>query len=519
MNREKHTVDPPLPHNRDAEIAFLGAILLGSGGPAEIQLLESADFFLPFHRVIHRHLKRLAEEDRPTNDIVLLCDALQSANELEVAGGAAYLSQLPDGLPKISNLSHYAGIIKTKAQARSLIYQRQSDIDRLVGANGDLRDVILEIVNRPAHVGMEFGQNESALFRTAADLAEESNAPEFVVEPYLLRGAVTDLVAKIKAGKTTFALGEIVARALKKGPVVYLTEQPPASFRVALVRAQLLGRETLFILPSNAVIGLEWVAIARIAGQKCRETNAVLLAVDTLSHFARLDGDSENDSGAALACMRPLQEIAAAGPAVLTIRHERKSGGEIGDAGRGSSAFGGAADTLLALRRPEGHTRPTLRKIECVSRFEGLPTDAMYEFIDGHYEYRGTENDISEREATNTILGRALEGEPNAKTLAELIEGTGVARATAQRVIPGLISERRLQQTGKGKKGNPFRYFLPERDSAQTAHVYGQNESSPGESPTVPETPSPDVPQVAETARSAAAGFEVRQTLVSGTSA
>ena len=422
---EQPTIALPLPHNLDAERAILGAVLLDDTVLERAsENLTAGDFFDEKHRKTFLAMCELAQSHSAI-DTVLLVEWFRQRGELEAVGGAAYLSQLPDGLPRATNVGHYAEIVKTKARARSIIYQRQADIDRLLGANGDLGAVILEIANHSAHIGMEFGQKESALFRTAADLAEESNAPEFVVKPYLLRGAVTDLVAKIKAGKTTFALGEMVAKALQQGPVVYLTEQPPASFRVALGRAQLLGRETLFILPSSAVIGLEWTAIARIAGQKCREINAVLLAVDTLSHFAGLDGDSENDSGAALACMKPLQEIAATGPAVLTIRHERKSGGEIGDAGRGTSAFGGAADTLLALRRPEGHTRPTLRKIECVSRFEGLPSDSMYEFVDGRYEYRGTENDIAEREATDTLLARVLEGEPNAKTLPELIEGTG----------------------------------------------------------------------------------------------
>ena len=82
---------------------------------------------------------------------------------------------------------------------------------------------------------------------------------------------------------------------------------------------------------------------------------------------------------------------AASGIAVLTIRHGRKSGGDIGDDGRGSSAWGGAADTLLSLRRPEGRTRPTLRNIECVSRFDGMPAEAIYEYVDGQYEFCGTD--------------------------------------------------------------------------------------------------------------------------------
>src|SRR5215469_3088541 len=85
-------IGPPLPHSREAEIAFLGSILLGSGGPAEIELLDSIDFFLPFHRIIHRHMKRLVAEGKPPSDPVLLVDSLSAANELESAGGAAYIS-------------------------------------------------------------------------------------------------------------------------------------------------------------------------------------------------------------------------------------------------------------------------------------------------------------------------------------------------------------------------------------------------------------------------------------------
>jgi hypothetical protein len=454
-----------LPHSKEAEVAFLGAVLLDSFGISEeMERLEWTDFFLPFHQVIFRALKRLKSEGKPTNDLVVLHDALQATKEFEAAGGA-YISTLSEGLPKITNISHYAEIIKTRAIARRYIRQADANIERLLGANGNLADLLREIDS--ARIGMEFGQKESSnLFRTAADLAEESGSADFVVKPYIVAAAVTELVAKIKAGKTTYVLGEIVRLALEKGPVVYLTEQPAASFRVALQRASLLGRENLYVLPFNAVIGMDWPAIAKLALAKCRELSAVLLVVDTLSHFSGLDGDSENDSGAAITAMKPLQEIASQGVAVLTIRHERKSGGEIGDAGRGSSAFGGAADTLLTLRRPQGNGRASIRKIECISRFEGLPAEALFEYRDGTYTYLGTESDISEREAEDLILNGAPECEEKAKTLDELLDGSEVARTTAQRVVKRLAAEGKIIQTGRGKRGNPFRYFLPEKDSA-----------------------------------------------------
>jgi hypothetical protein len=468
-----------LPHSKEAETAILGAILVGAAKADEVlQSLEPDDFFLPFHRVICRNLKRLRTLGTPTDDLVIFIDSISESNELDAAGGAAFIASLTDGVPRVSNLGHYAEIIKTKSQARRAISLFQSYVERLLSANGDLAGVLQDISNHSAPTYVKYGQKESDLFKTASDLAQESAVTEFVVKPYIAAGAVTELVAKIKAGKTTYILGEFVRKALTRGPVVYLTEQPSSSFRVALDRAGLLGAKDLFVLPFNAVANMEWPAIARIAIEKCKEIGAVLLVVDTVSHFAGLEGDSENDSGAAITCMKPLQGAAASGIAVLTSRHERKSGGEIGDAGRGSSAFGGAADTLLTLRRLEGRTRSTLRKIGCISRFDGMPAEAIYEYNDGQYEYRGTDNEISEHEAEAFILGAAPELEANAKVLSALIEGTEVARSTAQRVIKRLLREGKLTKIGKGKKNDPFRYFLTKKVSAQTPHKDGQNQTN-----------------------------------------
>jgi|SRR6516162_1259583 hypothetical protein len=468
-----------LPHSPEAERAILGAILLGTTQAIEaLDGLESQDFFLPFHRVVFRHMKQLRRLGIPTNDVLLLHDSLEQSHELDEAGGAPFVASLTDGIARVSNPTYYAEIVKTRARARSAIHLLDSQVERLLRANGDLAAVLQDVSSLSAHIGWEFGQKEIDLFKTAPDLAAASPGKEPIVEPYLLAGTITELTAKIKAGKTSYALGELVRKALVKGPVIYLTEQPSASFRAALERANLLEAGNLFVLSSSAVAAMDWPGIARLATGKSKQVGAVLLVVDTVSHFAGLEGDSENDSGAALTTMKPLQEAAEGGTAVLTIRHERKSGGEIGDAGRGSSAFGGAADTLLSLRRLEGRARSTLRKIECVSRFDGLPPEAIFEYSNGQYEYRGTEEEISEREAESVILAAASESEEDAKELSELLEGSEVARTTAQRVLKRLVSEGRLARTGRGRRNDPFRYF--KSVSAQTAYIYGQKETGAG---------------------------------------
>ena len=175
-------------------------------------------------------------------------------------------------------------------------------------------------------------------FRTAAEIERET-PPEvnWVARPWVAEGALTELDGKIKlSGKTTFALH--MARAVvggipfmgqptRKTPVVYLTEQNPTSFRQAMNRAGLLGREDFVVLYFKDIGGFQWSSVAHAAVEECKRRKAKLLVVDTLTQFVGIEGDSENNTGDALAATQPLQQAAAEGISVLDSRHERKSGG------------------------------------------------------------------------------------------------------------------------------------------------------------------------------------------------
>jgi hypothetical protein len=187
-----------------------------------------------------------------------------------------------------------------------------------------------------------------------------------------------------------------------------------------------------------------------------------VLVVDTLGQFASLKGDAENNAGSALEAIRPLQEAAARGLAVILVRHDRKAGGAVGKSGRGSSAFGGAVDIIIAIRRGDGNTRPTIRKIESLSRFSETPTELMVELGDEGYRSLGTETAVAASEARKAVLGAAPTSEENASTVDELFEAAQVAHATGNRALGRLLDEGELERTGKGKKGSPYRYWRPD---------------------------------------------------------
>jgi len=136
-------LERPLPHNLEAERSILGAVLLDNHAlNAAVERLRTDVFFLPQHRHIFERMVQLAERQQAIDTITLMED-LARRGELEAAGGVPYLSQLADGLPRVTNVDHYARIVKEKAVLRNLIHSVSAIQEQALRA-GDDADVILD---------------------------------------------------------------------------------------------------------------------------------------------------------------------------------------------------------------------------------------------------------------------------------------------------------------------------------------------------------------------------------------
>ncbi|MCH8269448.1 MAG: replicative DNA helicase [Acidobacteria bacterium] len=116
-------VTEPLPVNIDAERSVLGAIVNDPSGSAYNQaaiLLTPDDFSLDSNRRIFRRMIEMVDRNCPV-DLVTLAEELAHHDELELVGGAGYISSLTDGEPRLSNIEHYARIVKEKAALRRLV--------------------------------------------------------------------------------------------------------------------------------------------------------------------------------------------------------------------------------------------------------------------------------------------------------------------------------------------------------------------------------------------------------------
>jgi hypothetical protein len=309
-------------------------------------------------------------------------------------------------------------------------------------------------------------------FRTAKELAEQ--APDQVVwiaKPWIAAGALTELDGKVKSSGKTTLLTHLVRCVLDGVPfmgqptmkteVVYLTEQPDSSFTQALRRAGLLGREDLHVLSWKDTRGSTWEEVAGAAVAKCVEVGALLLIVDTLPQFAGLEGEGENSSGAALQAIQPLQFAAGThGIGVCAARHERKSGGEVGDSGRGSSAFAGAADVVLSLRRPEGNAASNIRVIRAIGRFDDVPESLAIELTEEGYRALGTEDALGMHRAREKLADALSGHEQFALTIDELMDKTKLGRSVIQEALKAMIDDDEVARSGRGVKGDPYRYYL-----------------------------------------------------------
>jgi hypothetical protein len=321
------------------------------------------------------------------------------------------------------------------------------------------------------------------LFRTARAMAAEAPAaPGWVVDGYVAQGAITELDGKLKSsGKTTWLMammaktveGEpFLGRPTRQTGFVVLSEQNATSFVAALRRARLDQRDDVVILLWSDARGLPWPVLVKMAAEEARSRGYRVVIVDTLPQFAGIRSDGENSSGAALETMEPIQEEAATGLAFIVSRHERKGGGEVGESGRGSSAFSGAVDIVLSLRRPEGQHRDGVRVLQALSRFDETPPELMIELEDGEYTALGTSDEVRARAARQAVLDE-LPPTPDdaldAKAILEAVQDARIKRTTLYAILGELTESGEVSVLGAGKKKDPYRYWRSQEMDSSAA--------------------------------------------------
>ncbi|MGD0751352.1 MAG: replicative DNA helicase [Anaerolineales bacterium] len=110
-----------IPHNREAEEAVVGAVLINPEAYYDLaQFLQADDFYIHRHRWIWEAFTRLHEKRIPL-DFLTVTEELQSAGQLAEIGGPAYLTALLNQVPTSLHAEAYGRMVEAAAIRRRLL--------------------------------------------------------------------------------------------------------------------------------------------------------------------------------------------------------------------------------------------------------------------------------------------------------------------------------------------------------------------------------------------------------------
>jgi|GEM_PF-2125261 len=108
-----------LPYSLEAEQYILGALLIKPELIDKFTLLPS-DFYRPEHQLIYQSMLDIKARGYEP-DMVLVIDNLKVKGQLDVVGGATYITQLAGSVPNIVNADYYALVIKKHSISRQIV--------------------------------------------------------------------------------------------------------------------------------------------------------------------------------------------------------------------------------------------------------------------------------------------------------------------------------------------------------------------------------------------------------------
>ncbi len=268
------------PHSIEAEQSVLGGLLLENMAWDKIaDIITEHDFYRHDHRLIFRSIAVLAETDKP-RDVITLSEWLKDRDELENAGGLAYLGTLAKDTPSAANIKAYADIVREKSVLRQLISIGSEISEEAFNAgerpSRELLDEAEKKVFEIAEQGnrkQDFHTIKNLLKTTLATIDRLSKSTESItgastgyteidgMTSGLQKGDLIIVAGRPSMGKTTFSmnLAEFIAVNDKK-PVAIFSMEMPAEQLVLRMFAS-MGRVPLNDIRTGKIREEDWPRI------------------------------------------------------------------------------------------------------------------------------------------------------------------------------------------------------------------------------------------------------------------
>ena len=159
------------PHNIDAEVATLGALLLDPEALSTVlRYLRADDFYRGAHRKVYQAILALFDRNEAI-DLITLCDELGRVGELEACGGMVQISQLTSAVPTSANVEYYARIVQALSMRRELQRIAASIISDSFDDSREVRFIIEEAERRIFEIT---DRQQTGSFRLAREIINQT---------------------------------------------------------------------------------------------------------------------------------------------------------------------------------------------------------------------------------------------------------------------------------------------------------------------------------------------------------
>lgn len=114
------SIPAAIPHNREAEEATIGCVLINPEVFTDLSFLKDADFYIHRNQFIWQAFSRLNAKSCPI-DLLTVSDELDAMGLLSEVGGSAYVTSLFNSVPTSLNAESYGRMVEVESSRRQLI--------------------------------------------------------------------------------------------------------------------------------------------------------------------------------------------------------------------------------------------------------------------------------------------------------------------------------------------------------------------------------------------------------------
>jgi len=484
-----------LPHNPDAERAILGGILVAGNQDSTkaaqavaqaTETIHSGDFFDARNERLFRRMVTMTADAKPI-DLTLLLDALQSSGELEEAGGSVYLASLVDGMPAVTNVEHYAEIVRKKSRLRqaikaaekiqNLAFDDKANPDEVVGSLlttiTDLEAIRLASgkpkVGANGHVAYSYLEFMGAQFPIREQLVEVVNDKGEAIGGLIPAGGtviVFSMPHHLKSYFTTaLALacttpGKKLGRLLVKRPIRTLLiqmEDPPGELKARIQKLtdpNDFDASNFYVIPrwdhngNRIEVQLPNDACVKWLLAEIEHFKADLVILDVVRRVTAIDLNSPKDSSSFLEAVDRLRE-ASTNPAIMLVHHENRREADIMYATAGSYNLPGWANVMIQFKRKQDHPGyVTSVEMEVDHKLAQNP-EPMRLLLDLKSETPVRLENLEE----NAGLQELRDALDTVWTVRNMAEAMGVHPSSAKRRLQKFIAAGVVEKFRKGKLG------------------------------------------------------------------